>query len=66
MELIVNGQNMNFSENSTIEDILNHLGVKEKVMATAVNMEIVKEKDWSKFIPKDGDKVEFLQFVGGG
>ena len=35
-------------------------------MAAAVNMNIVKKDEWSNFIPKDDDKLELLQFVGGG
>ena len=35
-------------------------------MAAAVNMNIVKKDDWNSFIPKNDDKIELLQFVGGG
>ena len=66
MKLTINGEEKMFEENISIEDILNQLEIKDKVMASAVNMEIVKEKNWNKFKPKDGDKIEFLQFVGGG
>jgi sulfur carrier protein len=37
-----------------------------KVMAAAVNMEIVKQNDWDKCVLNDGDKLELLDFVGGG
>ena len=50
----------------TIQEILKALGVEEKVMAAAVNTKIVKKEEWEKFVPKEGDKVEFLTFVGGG
>jgi sulfur carrier protein len=66
MKLIVNGEDREFSDGSTIEQILETLQVKDKVMATAVNMEVVKKEDWSKFSPTNGDKIELLQFVGGG
>jgi len=66
MKLEINGEMREFSENISIEEILENLQVRNKVMATAVNMEIVKEKDWKVFQPKNGDKIEFLQFVGGG
>ncbi len=66
MNLIINGENRDIKDNSTILDILNSLQIKDKVMAVAVNMEIVKQKDWSTYTPKDGDKIEFLHFVGGG
>ena len=66
MKLEINGEAREFSEHISIAEILESLQVRSKVMATAVNMEIVKEKDWDSFQPKNGDKIEFLQFVGGG
>jgi len=35
-------------------------------MATAVNMNVVKKEHWNEFELHENDKVEFLQFVGGG
>jgi thiamine biosynthesis protein ThiS len=29
-------------------------------------MEIVKQDKWNEYTPKDGDKLELLDFVGGG
>jgi sulfur carrier protein len=29
-------------------------------------MNIVKKDEWSNFIPQNDDKLELLQFVGGG
>jgi len=40
--------------------------VKEKVMAAAVNMEIVKKEQWPEHELHEGDRVELLHFVGGG
>jgi len=66
MRLTVNGEEKNFSENATLKDILKELKVEDKVMAIAVNMEIVKKENWENFKPKDGDKIEMLTFVAGG
>ncbi len=66
MNLIINGENRNIKDNSTISDILKELKIEDKVMAVAVNMEIIKQDKWNKYTPKDGDKIEFLHFVGGG
>ncbi len=66
IEVVVNGKKMEFPKGSTIEDILNKLQIRDKVMATAVNLEVVKKENWQNFTPKDGDRIEFLQFVGGG
>jgi sulfur carrier protein len=35
-------------------------------MASAVNMEIVKQDSWATYKLCDGDKLELLDFVGGG
>ncbi len=62
----INGERKEIPNNSTIEDILKQLKIEEKVMAVAVNMEIVKKEEWGSFKPKEGDKIEFLGFTGGG
>jgi len=66
MKLIINGEERDVSNNYTIGKILENLQIRDKVMAVAVNMEIVKKDNWDSFSPKEGDKLELLQFVGGG
>ncbi|MEA3314404.1 MAG: sulfur carrier protein ThiS [Campylobacterota bacterium] len=66
MDLIVNGDKISTNENSSLEQIMIELEIIDKVMAAAINMEIVKKEDWSSVTPKDNDKIELLQFVGGG
>ena len=66
MELIINGENKNFDDTFSLQQIITDLKLEDKVMATAVNMEIVKKDNWKDFIPKSDDKIELLQFVGGG
>ena len=66
MTLIVNGETKKFKDNLTLQNIITELQIENKVMAAAVNMNIVKKDDWNNFIPKDDDKIELLQFVGGG
>ncbi len=66
MNLIVNGENKDFAKNCTLQTIIDELKVEEKVMAAAVNMKIIKKDEWNKFIVKENDKLELLQFVGGG
>jgi len=66
MKLKVNGEIKELEDNITITQLIENLGIEIKVMAGAVNMEIVKKDNWDSYILKDGDKVEFLDFVGGG
>ena len=66
MKLIVNGHEKEFDENTTLFQVLEKLELVGKVMAAAVNMEIVKQDTWENYVLKDGDKLELLDFVGGG
>lgn len=66
MTIIINGEEKEFEENISLKGIITNLQVEDKVMAAAVNMEIVKKDEWNSYIVKDNDKLELLQFVGGG
>ncbi len=66
MKITVNGETKEFEKGLSLQDIMQKLGIAEKVMAAAVNMEVVKKQEWQKFSPKEGDKIELLHFVGGG
>ena len=66
MKITINGESKDFSEKTTLEALLKKLKLEGKVMAAAVNMEIVKKDNWDKYILVDGDKLELLDFVGGG
>ena len=66
MKITVNGEAKEFRDGLTLQQIMEKLGIAEKVMATAVNMDGVKKERGGSFSPKDGDKVELLHFVGGG
>jgi sulfur carrier protein len=66
MKILVNGEEYEFGDASSLSDILNKLSLNGKVMAAAVNMEIVKQDGWITYILNDGDKLELLDFVGGG
>lgn len=66
MTITVNGNERIFNETTTMQDLISELKLEGKVMAAAVNMNIVKQNDWGSYELKDGDKVELLDFVGGG
>ncbi len=66
INIIINGENRDIKENISLLQIIIELKIEDKVMAAAVNMEIVKKDNWNNYIPKNNDKLELLQFVGGG
>lgn len=66
MTLIVNGEAREAAQETTLGALLEQLGIAGKVMAAAVNMNIVKKEAWDAHRLEDGDKLELLDFVGGG
>lgn len=66
MKIIINGETREFTVDKTLLEVLNELSLDGKVMAAAVNMEIVKQDKWTSHKLNDGDKLELLDFVGGG
>lgn len=66
MNIMLNGEQREFEDGITLGALIQKEGVLEKVMAAAVNMQIVKKEDWSSRKLEEGDKIELLQFVGGG
>jgi len=66
MKLIINEIEKEFEEGMSLSQIIESLQVQDKVMAVAVNMEVVKKENWHTYSPKDGDEIELLNFVGGG
>lgn len=66
MNIVINGEAREFDSEITLSNLLKELSLEGKVMAAAVNMEIVKQNDWESYRLKDSDKLELLDFVGGG
>ena len=66
MQLSINGKTEIFCTNISLQEIIQTLKIENKIMAVAVNNTIVKKEHWNSFIPNNQDKIEFLQFVGGG
>lgn len=66
MNLIINGEEKTFEDGVTLQEVITNLQIEDKVMAAAINMEIVKKDEWINCRPSNNDKLELLQFVGGG
>ena len=66
MKIIINGEIKEVNKGTTLDELLVKLNLTGKVMAAAVNMDIVKQDNWKDYKLKDSDKLELLDFVGGG
>ncbi len=66
IKIFIHNQEREITPNTTISVLLKDLGIEKRTMAAAVNMEVVKKEEWERYTFVEGDRVEFLHFVGGG
>ena len=66
IEVVENGLAKEFIDGTTLNDMIVSLEITDKVMASAVNMNIVKKENWNEYVLQNHDKIELLEFVGGG
>ena len=64
--ITVNGIQQESNKGTTLLELIRNLGVEGKVMACALNMEIVKKEQWETQEIRANDSIELLEFVGGG
>ena len=67
MKLVVNGKDSTFSEGLTVSELLVAQKVKmPELVSVELNDQILKRTEFEQKTLADGDKVEFLYFMGGG
>ena len=66
MKLILNGETHQAPDGVTVQAFLAALGIPEKGVAVERNLEIVPKSAFGDVRLQDGDKLEIIQFVGGG
>jgi thiamine biosynthesis protein ThiS len=64
--IVLNGEPKEITAGQSILDLLQSLNLPVERLAVEHNLKIVKRDHWSSQALKDGDKVEIVQFVGGG
>jgi thiamine biosynthesis protein ThiS len=64
--LEINGESRSIPPVSNILDLLRFLEIAEKYVAVELNRKIIRRQDWEHTPISDQDKVEIVQFVGGG
>lgn len=66
MRIEVNGEARDVSAALTVRELLVSLGLGETLVAVERNEEIVPRAAHASTTLEDGDRVEVVQFVGGG
>lgn len=66
MQIMLNGEKRDIPDDVTVEALLRHLEVAPARVAVEINEEIVRKAVYADRKVKDGDRVEVVQFMGGG
>ena len=66
MKLVINGREKKFESQLTITLLLDELGLKTDRVAVEVNHDLIPRERWATTKLSEGDKLEIVQFVGGG
>ncbi len=67
MKLIVNGKESDLTEGLTVSQLLVEQDVKmPQMVSVELNKQILKRSEFESTTLNQGDKVEFLYFMGGG
>jgi len=66
MNVFLNGEPANAPDSVTVATFLESLGLPEKGVAVERNREIVPKSQYATIRLAEGDRIEIVQFVGGG
>jgi sulfur carrier protein len=66
MRLTINGEEKDYPGITTLASLVEHLGLKPDRVAIELNLDIVPRAHWGQTDLQAGDRLEVVQFVGGG
>lgn len=66
MRIILNGESRTAPEGTSVSQLLETLHVPPERVVVEVNLTILKRAQHPQTLLKEGDRVEIVQFVGGG
>ena len=65
-EIQLNGDSYEVNYGTNLNELLNKLKIQKNKVAIEVNGEIIEKNKYLNLILNKGDKVEIVQFIGGG
>ncbi len=66
MICIVNGESRELPEQTTVDDLIEILGLSASICAAEVDKKIVPKRERSETVLTDGQTIEIVTLVGGG
>ena len=66
MNVTINGEQQTLAAETSIDRLIEQLGLQGKRLAVEVNLEIVPRSDYGRRVLAEGDVIEIVQAIGGG
>lgn len=66
MEVMINGDTFKFGEQLTLLELLQQLEIDEQRVIVEHNSKLIKQGAFASQVVSANDKLELLEFVGGG
>ena len=66
MQIFLNGESQQIDDGTSIEALVRSLADDPRGIAIERNLEIVPKTEHGSTVLQDGDRLEVVQFVGGG
>jgi len=66
MFVTVNGESTEMRDGGCVADLLAQLQIRLEAVAVELNLDIVPKAEYNSRVLKPGDRIEVVQFVGGG
>jgi len=67
VQIQINGEQREFAQSTmALSELIEQLSLAPQRIAIEVNRQIIRRVDWESTDINDGDRVEIVQFVGGG
>ena len=66
MHITLNGEEKSLKEGTSLNQLLEQLGIEGKRIAVEINREIIPKSEHAQYEIRDGDKIEVVHAIGGG
>jgi len=65
ISIVLNGESR-FVEARTLLDLVDELGLQQRMIAIERNLEVVPKSQYGSTLIKDNDRIELVHMIGGG
>ena len=66
MEITINGNTHRINEGENVSSVIERLGLNPHLVAVELNRRIVRRSAFGEQLVEAGDRIEIVEFVGGG